>query len=290
MLQQIIGVSLSEPHIDKIARVFVVGGLSSLILHHDKYGILILPVVFTCKTVIAQVRVSLSRRVFLQERLARRQEAYTTQYNHKRSYQEHNKLMTQDSVIKFHDFSSMAISKCDTCQERFPNLSFMTQANGINEYIRCVISNCIYIAALVLAQARPLMFYIVLVMFIIKAKKKIIAQKKHCCNIGMKYYFYFHYFYIVAILPVPAISILTLFYRQWEIQVRESSYVVRNGGFVFFQKKRPHTNVGWNPTCPPTNVVSFIDILIEYHLWVVINLLIHLAMLDLSMRNALLAK
>ena len=53
MLQQIIGVSLSEPHIDKIARVFVVGGSSSLILRHDKYGILILPVVFTCKTVIA---------------------------------------------------------------------------------------------------------------------------------------------------------------------------------------------------------------------------------------------
>ena len=41
MLQQIIGASLSEPHIDEIARVFIVGGSSSLILRHDKYGSLI---------------------------------------------------------------------------------------------------------------------------------------------------------------------------------------------------------------------------------------------------------
>ena len=46
MLQQIIWASLSEPHLDKIARVFVIGGSSSLILCHDKYGSLILPAVF----------------------------------------------------------------------------------------------------------------------------------------------------------------------------------------------------------------------------------------------------
>ena len=45
-----------------------------------------------------------------------------------------------------------------------------------------------------------------------------------------------------------------------------------------------------NPTPHLTNVVFFIDTLIEYHLWVAINLLLHLAMLDLSMHNALPAK
>ena len=76
-----------------------------------------------------------------------------------------------------------------------------------------------------------------------------------------------NYFYIVAILPVPAISILTLFCRQWEIWVRESSYVVRNGGFVFFRKKGLVLTWAGTPRTRPTNVVSFIDILIEYHLW-----------------------
>ena len=46
----------------------------------------------------------------------------------------------------------------------------------------------------------------------------------------------------------------------------------------------------WNPTPHPTRVVSFIDMLIEYHLWVAMNLFLHPVMLDLSMRNALPAK
>ena len=76
--------------------------------------------------------------------------------------------MTQDSVIKFHDFLPWPSLSVTHARKDFQNLSVMTQANGINEYIRCAISNCIYIAALVLAQGRPLMFYIVLVITVIK--------------------------------------------------------------------------------------------------------------------------
>ena len=46
----------------------------------------------------------------------------------------------------------------------------------------------------------------------------------------------------------------------------------------------------WTLPSHPTRVVSFIDTLIEYHLWVAMNLFLHLVMLDLSMCNVLLAK
>ena len=46
----------------------------------------------------------------------------------------------------------------------------------------------------------------------------------------------------------------------------------------------------WNPALPPYKIVPFINTLIEYHLWVAMNLFLHLAMLDLSMRNVLPAK
>ena len=74
-----------------------------------------------------------------EERLARRREDYAAQSNHQREERLPRTQQIHDSrLIKFHDsVSSMAFSKCDTCLERFPNLSVMTQANGINECIRC---------------------------------------------------------------------------------------------------------------------------------------------------------
>ena len=73
------------------------------------------------------------------QRLARRQEDYAAQSNHQREERLPRTQQIHDSrLIKFHDsVSSMAFSKCDTCFERFPNLSVTTQANRINECIRC---------------------------------------------------------------------------------------------------------------------------------------------------------
>ena len=74
-----------------------------------------------------------------EEGLARRREDYAAQSNHQRKERLPRTQQIHDSrLIKFHDsVSSMAFSKCDTCLERFPNLSVTTQANAINKCIRC---------------------------------------------------------------------------------------------------------------------------------------------------------
>ena len=74
-----------------------------------------------------------------EEGLARRREDYAAQSNHQREERLPRTQQIHDSrLIKFHDsVSSMAFSKCDTCLERFPNLSVTTQANAINKCIRC---------------------------------------------------------------------------------------------------------------------------------------------------------